>query len=239
MAKAGIWQSRMRNATGWDSEVRDCDAEGGMENLRSGGRNQSEQRRKLSHFGGGSDEPQPAEGGEIVLYRDGRCCQPRSYLADGVAEGAWHQVKVIGKKVVGVLDFDSVGHDRGFWEVPQVRGDDHVAASDYCCCENMTVVGVGKVECGDNRFVSGDQAIPCCPIHEIARPFQGCSITVRFVADQGVDPLPMDVCGPFRAKEIVNGQLQKNIPHRCGIENVGVKESREGRHRGPYPISWA
>ena len=58
----------------------------------------------------------------------------------------------------------------------------------------------------------------------------------RLIA-KGVDPLPMNVFGPFCAKDIVSRQLQKNIPHWCGIEDVGVKKGGEARHRAPYPMS--
>ena len=119
----------------------------------------------------------------MVVNGEGRRYQPRSYLSDGVAEGPGRQVKVIGQKVVGVLDFDSVGRDRGLWKVPQVAGDDHVAASDYCCGENMPVVGVGKVERGNKCFVSGDQAIPCRLVHETARAFQDLTVTVGLVEE--------------------------------------------------------
>ena len=60
---------------------------------------------------------------------------------------------------------------------------------------------------------------------------------MRFVAEQGMDPFPMDVSGPLRLEKVVNRQLQKNIPHRCGIEDVGVEEGGEARHRAPYPMS--
>ena len=179
--------------------------------------------RKPSQFISGADEPQCGKDGKIVLKGNGRRYQPSTYLAHGVAEGAWHQVKVIGQKIVGMKDFESIGGDRVFWKVTKIAGDNHVAASDYGSGKNMTVVGIGKVECRDKRLVSGDQAIPCRLIHAIAGAFESCSITVRFIAEQGIDPFPLDVSGPLRAEEIVNRQLQKNIPHRCGIENVGVK----------------
>ena len=35
----------------------------------------------------------------------------------------------------------------------------------------------------------------------------------------------------------LNGSRTKNIPHRCGIENVGVEKGGEARHRAPYPMS--
>ena len=87
----------------------------------------------------------------------------------------------------------------------------------------MAVVGIGKVNCGDERFVSGDQAIPCRLIHPIAGALENCSLTVRFVAEQCIHPFAMDVSGPLCAEKIVNRQLQKNIPHRRGIEDVGVE----------------
>ena len=133
---------------------------------------------------------------------------------------------MIGQKVVGVEDVDPVWRDRVLWKVSQVAGNDHVTTSDYRCGENMAVVGIGKVEGGDQRFVSSDQAIPRRLIYPIAGALEGCSIAVRFVAEQGIDPFPMDVSGPLRAEKIVNRQLQKNIPHRCRIENVGVQEGR-------------
>ena len=58
--------------------------------------------RKPGEFGGGSFESEPGKDGEIVLNGDRRCHQPISYLAHGVAERAWHQVKLVGQKVVGV-----------------------------------------------------------------------------------------------------------------------------------------
>ena len=60
---------------------------------------------------------------------------------------------------------------------------------------------------------------------------------MRFVAEQGFDPLPMDVTGPFRTKDIIDGQLQKNILQWRGIENVGVEKSGNEGHRAPYPMS--
>ena len=127
--------------------------------------------RKPSQFGGGGNESQPGKDGEIVLDGDGWRHQSRSYLAHGVAERAWYQVKVIGQKVVGVQDFESVGRDRVLWKITKVAGDDHVAASDYGCGKNMTVVGIGKVERGNKCFVSSNQAIPRSLIHPITGVF--------------------------------------------------------------------
>ena len=122
---------------------------------------------------------------------------------------------MIGQKVVGVQDFESVGRDRVLWKITKGAGDDHVAASDYGRGKYMTVVGIEKVERGYKCFVSGNQAIPRSLIHPITGVLEGCSIAVRFVTEQGMDPFPMDVSGPLRAEKVVNRQLQKNIPHRC------------------------
>ena len=68
----------------------------------------------------------------------------RSYLSHcaphRIADWAWHQVKVIGNKVIRVQDFDPVHCDRVFGKVSQVAIDDHVTSSDYRCGEDRTVV---------------------------------------------------------------------------------------------------
>ena len=198
---------------------------------------ESEQRRVLDQCGGGGNESLPGEGSEIVLNAERRRYEARSYLPDGFTERPGHQVDVIGKKVVGVLDFEPVRRDCGLRKVLQVGGDDHIAASCDRRGRNMTVIGVGKAERGDQRLISGDQAIPRRLVHETAGAFQGCLIAVRFVSQQSIDPLPMNVAGPFRTKDIFDRQLQKNVPQWCGIENVCVEKSGEARHRGPYPMS--
>ena len=43
--------------------------------------------------------------------------------------------------------------------------------------------------------------------HQTAGAFQGRAAAMRFTTKQGVDPLPMDVGGPFRPEDIVDGQL--------------------------------
>ena len=206
--------------------------------LRIKGTNRSEQRRERGQSGGGGDEPLSGEGGEIVLNADGRCHEPRSDLPNGFAEEPRHQVKVTGKEVVRVLDFNPVRRDRSIRKVQQVGGDDHIATSRDCRGKDMTIVGVGKAERGDKRFVSGDQTIPRCFVHESSGAFQRRSTAVRFFSQQGIDPLPVDVAGPFRAKDILDRQLQENVPQRRGIEDVGVEKSGDARHRGPYPMSW-
>lgn len=132
-------------------------------------------------------------------------------------------------------DFDAVGHHCVFWKVSQIAVNDHVTASGDCRSEDMTVVGIGKIERRDQRFVSGDQTVPRG--RSMRRRVCSRVARSRFVADQGVGPLPMDVFGSFGAKDIVSRHLQKNIPHLRGIENVGIKKSGEARHWAPYPMS--
>ena len=71
-----------------------------------------------------------------------------------------------------MLDLNPVRRDRGVRKVLQVGGDDHIAASRDRRGKDMTVVGVGKAERGDQRLISGDQAIPRCLVHETVGAFQ-------------------------------------------------------------------
>ena len=76
----------------------------------------------------------------------------------------------------------------------------------------MTVVRIGKVEGRNQRFVTGDQTVTCRLIHPIAGAFEGCSITVRFIAEQGIDPFPMDVSGPLSAEKDRQPPIAEKYP---------------------------
>ena len=78
--------------------------------------------------------------------------------------------------------------------------------------KDMTVVGVGKAERGNQRLVSGDQAIRRCLIHEVLGAFQRCATAARFASQQGIDPLTVNVAAPFRTKDILDRQLQASVP---------------------------
>ena len=88
--------------------------------------------------------------GEIILNGEGWRHQPRSYLAPGVAERAWHQVKVVGQNVVWVKDVDPVWRDRVLWKVSQVEGDDHVTASAIAAARTWRSSGSGSSSAGSN-----------------------------------------------------------------------------------------
>ena len=170
---------------------------------------------------------------DVEVFPNGqrRRHEPRANLPDGFAEDRGRDGKLAGKESVGVPHLDPVGRDRGIRKVPEVAGNDRVAASDYGCRQNVTIIGIGQVERGNQRLVSGDYGIPRGPVHEIARSFQRRAVAAGFVSEQGVDPLVVNRGGPSRPENVVDRQLQKNIPHRRGIEDVGVEKSREAGQR--------
>ncbi len=53
---------------------------------------------------------------------------------------------------------------------------------------------------------------------------------MRHIADEGVDPLPVDVLRPPRPKDIAYGQLQKEITYRRRVEDVGIEQSGVVNH---------
>jgi hypothetical protein len=64
----------------------------------------------------------------------------------------------------------------------------------------MAVAGIGQLQRRDQGLVAHHQAVPRFRIHQVARPFQRGALTVRLVPQQRLDPFPMYIRAPFRAK---------------------------------------
>ena len=141
-------------------------------------------------------------------------------------KGTRSQIEAIAQKLVGMSNFDAEGFDSRLREVPQVRGHDGVAASGDGRREDMLVAQVGKIKRRDESLVSRNQTIPSRQIHEIARALQGGTVPVRFVAQQRLDPLPMDVRRPFRLDDVARRQLQEDVAYGRGIQDVGVEKNQ-------------
>ncbi len=90
--------------------------------------------------------------------------------------------------------------------------------------------GSGSFSEGIRGFVVGDEAIAGFRVHEVARPLQGSAVAMGFVAQKGLDPLAMNFGAPPGAKEVADGKLEEDIPHRRGIEHIRVKEGSVVAH---------
>jgi len=101
----------------------------------------------------------PHEDREVLVDLVGRVLEARADFADGVAEEAGGETEVVAEELVGVLGFDAVGFEGAAWEVALVACDDDIAAADDGGGEDVSVVGVGEREAGDEGFVAGDEAV--------------------------------------------------------------------------------
>lgn len=75
-------------------------------------------------------------------------------------------------EIVGMKDFEIVPFPNVSWKIFPVEGDDSVSPAMNCCCEHMTIVGVGKLEYVDQLFISGNEAIEHRRIHQSAGSHQ-------------------------------------------------------------------
>jgi len=57
-------------------------------------------------------------------------------------------------------------------------------------------------------------------VHQVAGPLERHPLPVRFIAQKGFDPFPMDVGRPLDFEEIRDSQLYQRVAHRCGIERT-------------------
>ena len=173
---------------------------------------------------GGSDKALLSEIGEVILDGIRRILQARADLAHGGAEEARREVELIAQEFIGMLCINVERRQNGLRKVFQVLRHDHVAAADDRRRENVTIVFIGQGKRRDERLIAGDKAIARMPIHQVTGALQDGTIAMRLIAKERFDPFAMNVGAPFRAVQIRDCELQKNIPHGGGIEDVGVEK---------------
>ena len=173
------------------------------------------------------DEPLAGEGVQIVFDRIGRVLQAGADLLHGGADEAWCEAHLIAEEVVGMLRLYAEGGQGGLGEVLEILGDDHVAAARDGGGEDMAVIGVGQGEGGDQRFIAGDKRVAGMAVHEVPGALERGAVAVRLPAQERLDPLPVDVGAPSGLEEVGYGELQKQVSHGSGIEDIGVEQGRK------------
>jgi hypothetical protein len=137
---------------------------------------------------------------------------------------------MIYQELVGMLRFDAVGCERAVRKVFKIVGDDNIAAAHDGCGQDVTVVGIGQRERGNERLIARDKTVAHARVHEGARALEIGPLELRPVSQQRPYPFFMNIGRPFRAEEIGDGKLQQDIPNGGGIENARVKEGRVLTH---------
>ena len=125
------------------------------------------------------------------------------------AECARNVIEVVGKEIAAMQNLDSMRAYNRIRKVLRIQGYNSIAPACNCGCEYISVVMVGNVGQRNHRPIFGNQAIARCLIHEVACAFSRGSITVKFIAQECIDPFPMEICRPLRSEEVTNCQLQK------------------------------
>ena len=74
-------------------------------------------------------------------------------------------------KVVGVLRFNSVRSQRLVREIAQIERHNHVGLRTNCGGENVPIIGIGKRQRRDERFVVRHQAIAHVRVHQVPNSF--------------------------------------------------------------------
>lgn len=133
-------------------------------------------------------------------------------------------MKLVRQEFIGVLCLDSPLFERLGREVPEIGRDDEIGTAFDCCREHMAVIGVGQFQHINELFEIRDQGVASMQIHQVARPLELRTGQVRSVSKNGPDPFLVYRIRPFRAVEIRDRELQKEIAERCWIEDGRVEE---------------
>jgi hypothetical protein len=162
--------------------------------------------------------------GNARYQRISRVFQSTPNLLHATAKRRLRQVQVITEKLVEMLKVNPKRLKRLLREMLQVLGHDNIAAPDYRGGQHMAITRIWQPKRRYERLVTRDEAVSRSTIHEFARPFQSGTIAVWFIAEQALDPLPMNIRRPLRSMEVCHSKLQKQIPHGCRIKSVCIKQ---------------
>ena len=179
---------------------------------------------KAFQFGRCCDESVSAQVIEVFLDGERRGLQAIANFPGCFTEDARNRVQVAIEEFVGTLDFAAEGSNALNGKILEVPRYDHVAASDDGSRKHVAVVRVREFDRGNERTIPCDQAVTGGSIHEIASAFERGTIAMRLIAQEGVDPLSMDVCRPSRPKGIADRQLHEQIAYRRRVEDVGIEQ---------------
>ena len=75
-------------------------------------------------------------------------------------------------EIVWVLSFDPQRLHNFEWKVLKVHRDDDICPAPNGSCEHVPIIGIGKVQSGNQMLVSCYQRINGVPIHQHARAFK-------------------------------------------------------------------
>ena len=98
---------------------------------------------------------------------------------------------------VGVFGLEAVCSEHGRRKVLEIGSNDEVRFAACCRRDDMAVVGVGELDCGNEFFEARNQGVPDVRVHEPAGALEACCRDIRLATPQRTDPLVVDGIGPL------------------------------------------
>ena len=119
--------------------------------------------------------------GEVVslLGRNGvgRSTTVKAIMGEVAPQGT---IKFRGTDIVGMPSFDAIRLECILWKVVQILRDNHIATSHNRRCQHMTIIRVGQLKTDNQPFITRNERIPDCRIHQRACALQCSAIPMRF-----------------------------------------------------------
>lgn len=161
--------------------------------------------------------------------------QRGSLLSDDLSKdttAAWQGQDVL-QEGVGGLCFDIVGFEGIVRKVLLVPGNDGLRATSNRRRQDVTVVGIGKLQPVDEVLVVGDQDIPDRLVHQLTGSLETICRKIGPAIENGVEGLIEDSLGPLGLEEIRSGQAYEEVPQWSWKEDAGVIDDDESHRSVP------
>ncbi len=145
-------------------------------------------------------------------------------------------MREVDQEIVGVSRLDAEWGEGSLGEIPRIHGDDGSTFADDRGGEDMSIVGVGKVETliiPSWPLTNGSSI--CCSMRSQA--FECVRFPMGLVAKKGPHPFPLNLDRPLWLVAEFQTKFHQQIAEGGGIQDNRVKKClAEGRFHDQYPM---
>lgn len=167
------------------------------------------------------------------------CAVVVEILPNRIRKGRRIDALDVEQEIVRTDGVQAVGFQPVLREVGEIEGDDTARLAHNRRRENVPIVWIGQIHGRDERLVPRDQRIEHGRVHRAPRSGQVVCLQVRPVLEQVSDPLLVDGVTPPRPEQLRLREVESEAAEARAIEDVRVKERREGRDHAsvePQPL---
>lgn len=166
-----------------------------------------------------------------VLPKDSHCLpQPLCFKRAEILLDSFRGILQTLAVIAAAATTSPSARSRKYRKMSKVRGDNYVSTPANRRGENVSIIGIWKVEPFDQISIAGHQGICRVEIHQHSSALQFCPRQIGTTAQERANPLVMYRRRPLRAKQAGQREMHEEISQVRGIQDARIVKSRKAAH---------